>query len=133
MIAMKLQPNQIKRLSRIFIWIGVLAWAPYLTLVFMDKDVSILPFLAFHLTGILGGLRLRKMASEADGEPKKVVSKSKKISRIMIILGVSAWLPYLYLTNVQGQDVAIGPYLSVHLPLVVGGIAIQVREAFRKG
>ena len=133
MIAMKLQPNQIKRISRIFIWVGVLAWAPYLTLVFMGRDVSILPFLAFHLTGLLGGLRLRNMAAEAEGALKKVVSKSKKISRVMILLGVSAWFPYLYLINVQGQDVAIGPYLSVHLPLVIGGITIQIREAFRKG
>lgn len=90
MITMKLQPIQIQRLSKVYIWIGVLAWAPYLTLVFIDKDVSILPFLAFHLTGILGGLRLKKMVEEGEEKPKKTVSRSKRVSRVMIILGVLA-------------------------------------------
>lgn len=46
--------------SRILIYLGVLAWAPYLYLErILGQDVEIGPFLAVHLTGVLSGVALR--------------------------------------------------------------------------
>jgi uncharacterized membrane protein YjjB (DUF3815 family) len=46
--------------SRILIYLGVLAWAPYLYLErIQGLDVEIGPFLAAHLTGVLSGVTLR--------------------------------------------------------------------------
>ena len=46
--------------SRIMIYLGVLAWAPYFYLQrFAGQEVEIAPFLAAHLTGVLGGAALR--------------------------------------------------------------------------
>ncbi len=46
--------------SRILIYLGVLAWAPYFYLTrALGQETSIAPFLAAHLTGVLGGLALR--------------------------------------------------------------------------
>lgn len=44
----------------IMIYLGVLAWAPYFYLKnVLGQDVAIGPFLAAHLTGVLGGAALR--------------------------------------------------------------------------
>ena len=47
-------------LSRLLIYLGVLAWAPYFyqTRV-LGNDVEISPYLAAHLTGVLSGVALR--------------------------------------------------------------------------
>ncbi len=54
------QGRRRKLASRILIYLGVLAWAPYL---YLDRilglDVEIAPFLAAHLTGVLSGVALR--------------------------------------------------------------------------
>lgn len=42
------------------IYLGVLAWAPYFYLQrFAGQEVEVAPFLAAHLTGVLGGAALR--------------------------------------------------------------------------
>lgn len=46
------------------------------------------------------------------------------IGRILIILGVFAWAPYLYQTEILETPVAMGPYLAAHLTGVLGGIAL---------
>jgi hypothetical protein len=47
-------------LSKILIYLGVLAWAPYFYLEqTLGQDVSIGPFLTAHLLGVLGGALLR--------------------------------------------------------------------------
>ena len=52
-------PNR-RTLGAILIWLGVLAWAPYFYLEkVLGQDVEIGPFLAAHLTGVLGGAALR--------------------------------------------------------------------------
>ena len=46
--------------SRILIYLGVLAWAPYFYLTrVLGQETNIDPFLAAHLTGVLGGVALR--------------------------------------------------------------------------
>lgn len=50
-----------RRIGKILIWIGVLAWVPYMILKYgFGKDVSPFPFLAVHLSGIIPGSILRR-------------------------------------------------------------------------
>ncbi|MCL5429091.1 MAG: hypothetical protein M1347_04715 [Chloroflexi bacterium] len=52
--------HKLRWLSRILIYLGVLAWAPYFYLTRVaGVDTVIAPFLAAHLTGVLSGLGLR--------------------------------------------------------------------------
>lgn len=52
--------HKLRWLSRILIYLGVLAWAPYFYLTrAAGVDTVITPFLAAHLTGVLSGLGLR--------------------------------------------------------------------------
>lgn len=49
-----------KLASRILIYLGILAWAPYIYLDrIVGQDLEIGPFLAAHLTGVLSGVALR--------------------------------------------------------------------------
>ena len=118
-------PNR-RTLGTILIWLGVLAWAPFLTLAASDQPVSIFPFLAAHLAGVLGGAWLRSSADRAEGAIKVENGQRRRIvSRIMIYLGVLAWVPYFYLEKALGQDVEIGPFLAAHLTGVLGGAALR--------
>jgi len=110
----------------ILIWLGVLAWAPFLVLVANDRPVSIFPFLAAHLSGVLGGAWLRSSADRIEGV--KTVEHGQRrrlVSRIMIYLGVLAWAPYFYMEKVLGHDIQIGPFLAAHLTGVLGGAALR--------
>lgn len=111
------------------IWLGVSAWAPFLYFVSNDPPVSIFPFLAAHLIGVLGGAWLRSSADYMEGLDKLRAQHRQRwlfVSRIMIYLGVLAWAPYFYLEKVVGQDVELGPFLAVHLIGVLGGAALRV-------
>jgi len=115
-----------RTLGTILIWLGVLAWAPFLTLAASDQPVSIFPFLAAHLAGVLGGAWLRSSANRMEGVTKVGNGRLRRItSRIMIYLGVLAWAPFFYLEKVLGQDVEISPFLAAHLTGVLGGIALR--------
>ncbi len=110
----------------LLIWLGVLAWAPFFFLLATGRDVSIFPFLATHLAGVLGGAWLRSKAGhKAATGPRAQGRRRRIISRILIYLGVLAWAPYFYLDRVAGQDVAIGPFLAAHLTGVLGGAALR--------
>lgn len=112
----------------ILIWIGVLAWLPFFMLLAFGRSVTIFPFLAVHLTGVLGGWWLRTGADRLEGLDKvhdTFGRRRRLFSRILIYLGVLAWAPYFYLERVLGQDVAITPYLAAHLTGVLGGAAVR--------
>ncbi len=119
-------PLNRRTLGTILIWLGVLAWAPFIALAASDRPVSILPFLAVHLTGVLGGAWLRSSADRVEGAIKVENGRRRRIvSRIMIYLGVLAWAPYFYFEKVLGQDMEIGPFLVAHLTGVLGGAALR--------
>lgn len=112
----------------ILTWVGVLAWAPFLALVALQRPVSIFPFLAAHLVGVLGGVWLRSNADRMQGLDNSrdtFGARRRLISKIMIYLGVLAWAPYFYLERVLGQDVVITPFLAAHLTGVLGGAAVR--------
>ncbi len=47
------------------------------------------------------------------------------LGRVLILIGVGAWLPYFYLEGVAGQDVSVLPFLAVHLTGIFGGAALR--------
>jgi hypothetical protein len=118
-----------RTIGTIIIWLGVAAWLPFLVLVANKQSVSIFPFLALHLSGVLGGWWLRQSADRLDGlvQADSMKGRKRKIaSRILIYLGVLAWAPYLYLSKIVGQETAIGPFLAMHLTGVLSGVALRI-------
>ena len=112
-----------KTLGTISIWIGLLAWVAYLYLISIGNMVSIWPFLFVHLVGSMGGVKLRGPLPE---EQLAIGPRRRKISKVMIYLGVMVWLPYLYLDKVTGLAVSITPYLTAHLIGVIGGMIVRL-------
>ena len=118
-----------QKIGKVLLIMGVLAWAPFLILVAMGEEPSIYPFLAVHLTGVIGGTRLRSRGK--DGETKKR-SRRQIIGKILILLGVLAWAPYLYQKDVLGQPIEIGLFLTAHLTGVLTGIALLISVPLQK-
>lgn len=58
------------RLGSVFIWLGVLVWAPFILLRIMDEQPSMSLYLPLHLLGVVGGSRLRTFARKELGMPK---------------------------------------------------------------
>ena len=112
-----------QKMGKVLLIMGVLAWVPFLTLVAMGEEPSIYPFLVVHLTGVIGGTRLRARGS--DGESKKR-HRRQVIGRILILLGVLAWAPYLYQKDILGEPIEIGLFLTAHLTGVLTGIALLI-------
>ncbi|MCH7480199.1 MAG: hypothetical protein IIC79_02280 [Chloroflexi bacterium] len=111
-----------QEMGTVIVFLGVFVWVPYFFLLFSGKEAPIILFLILHLLGIFGGSKLR-------GKPAKEAmlfgKRRRKISRIMIYVGVLAWLPYYYIEGVIGQDVAITPFLFVHLAGIIGGVLVR--------
>jgi hypothetical protein len=114
----------------ILIYLGVLAWAPYFYLLSLGQDVSILPYLAAHLTGIFSGAWLRSRGVPAKGKDEN--RGLRLTSKVLIYLGVLAWAPYFYLTRVAGVDAVITPFLAAHLTGVLSGIGLRVYLQFHR-
>jgi hypothetical protein len=118
-----------RTIGTIIIWLGVAAWLPFILLTINKQPVSIFPFLALHLSGVLGGWWLRQSADRIDGlvQPNSTQGRRRKIaSRILIYLGVLAWAPYLYLSKIVGVETSIGPFLAMHLTGVLSGVALRL-------
>jgi hypothetical protein len=112
-----------KTVGKILIWIGVFAWMPYIVLVIKGIEISIWPFLIIHLVGSIGGGKLHGPLAE---DELIIGKRRRKASKILIYVGVMAWLPYIYLNDVLGQDVLITPYLIVHLTGVISGVLARL-------
>ena len=61
-----------------------------------------------------------------------MISRRQQVGRIMIILGVIAWAPYLYQKEILGRSIEITPYLTAHLTGVVGGITLLLSVPFTR-
>ncbi len=110
----------------LLILFGVLAWVPYFYYIGAGRDISIFPFLAAHLAGVLSGAWMRANANQDTGTSQSVSGRRRRIaSRVMIYLGVLAWAPYFYLSRVKGLEIDIFPFSIVHLTGVLGGVAVR--------
>ncbi|HZY45354.1 MAG TPA: hypothetical protein VFF70_11450 [Anaerolineae bacterium] len=115
------------------IWLGVLVWLPFIVLIMNKQSVSIFPFLALHLSGVLGGWSLRQSADRMEGSVQPASGKGRRrkiVSRVLIYIGVLAWAPYLYLDKIAGVETAIGPFLAAHLTGVLSGVALRLSVEF---
>lgn len=120
--------DQRRLLGTVLIWLGVLAWIPFLILLANDYQLSIFPFLGAHLAGVLVGARLRRSADGMEGidRSRETFGRTRKIiSTVLIYLGVLAWAPYFYLDRVLAIDPVITPFLAAHLTGVLGGAALR--------
>lgn len=114
------------RLGTILIWLGVLAWAPFILLRAMGEKPTFLLFLPFHLIGVIGGSRIRSIARRELGLSSPRRKFLHTAGHILILLGISVWAPYLYSKLVMGQPVEVMSYLPFHLLGVFGGVFLHI-------
>jgi hypothetical protein len=114
------------RLGTILVWLGVFTWAPFIFLRAIGEKPTFLLFLPFHLIGVIGGSRLRSVARRELGlsPPKKKLLHTA--GHILILLGISVWVPYLYSKLMLGQAVEVMDYLPFHLTGVLGGVFLHL-------
>jgi hypothetical protein len=112
------------RLGLALIWLGVLAWAPFVLLRISGEKPSLFWYLPFHLIGVIGGSRLRSVARRELG----ITPEPKNIWRILghglILTGVAVWVPYFYLKLIVQSPVNVMNYLPFHLTGIFGGITL---------
>jgi hypothetical protein len=56
------------------------------------------------------------------------MSRRKRWGRALILLGVAVWVPYFTLKYLGHNDVALGPFLTVHLLGVIPGALLARGE-----
>jgi len=110
------------RIGLILIWVGVLTWLPFILMRANNQKPSIFWFLPFHLVGVVGGSRLRKMARGELGAEAPARNTFRTIGHSLIFLGILVWGVYFYLKLVAGQSVEVGDFLPYHLTGIFGGI-----------
>ena len=114
------------RLGTILIWLGVLTWVPFIFLRAIGEKPPFLIFLPFHLIGVVGGSSLRSVARRQLGMQPPVRRSLHTVGHILVLLGISVWLPYLYLKLVLGQPVDVMDFLPFHLTGVLGGVFLHL-------
>lgn len=113
------------KFGKYLVWLGLLAWVPYILARALQVELTVIPFLAAHLTGVLGGIWMRR-GGERPAAPTKREKFLKQFSTILILLGVSAWAAYFGLEWITGVEREIKPFLIVHLSGVLSGAGIKV-------
>ncbi len=114
-------PRTRYRLGQALIWVGVLAWGPYLLLRLWGYAPSLWAFLPFHLTGVLGGARLKAAARRRLGLPPPRRDFPRLAGRGLIALGALVWAVYFTRKLAFGHPVDARAYLPFHLTGVLGG------------
>ena len=110
------------RVGLILVWVGVLAWLPFILMRASGIYPSIFWFLPFHLTGVIGGSRLRAAARREMGADAPKRNAFRTIGHILIFLAISIWGVYFYLKLVLGQPLEVGDFLPYHLTGIFAGI-----------
>jgi len=118
--------EQKAKYSNIFIWIGVLAWVPYIAARIAQIDISGIPFLIVHLIGVLGGIVLRRQAAEGAAPPSERIQRFKMISTVLLVIGVSVWAVYFGLEWITGLEREVTPFLITHLSFVLTGAGTKM-------
>lgn len=112
------------RLGSVFIWLGVLVWAPFIILRIMGEQPSMGLYLPIHLLGVMGGSRLRAFARKELGIPKPQKTRLQLLGHGVIWAGILVWAPYYYLKVFASQPVDVMDYLPYHLIGVLGGVVL---------
>ncbi len=114
------------RLGTGLIWLGVLAWLPFIVLQIAGAKPSLLWFLPFHLIGVVGGARLRSSAREEMETPPAKKDLFHIFGYGLIYAGILVWAPYFYLKIITDQGVEVMSFLPYHLAGVLGGLLLLV-------
>jgi hypothetical protein len=114
------------RLGTTLVWLGVLAWVPFIGLRIAGYTPSPLWFLPFHLVGVIGGSRLR--LASCDKGKKNSGSKNwfRTIGHTLILLGVLVWAVYFYQKLVLDRPVEAVQFLPYHLTGVLSGVGFVI-------
>jgi len=118
------------RAGLLLIWVGVLTWLPFIVMRASGYKPSLFWFLPFHLIGVIGGSRLRKVAREEMGADAPKKNTFRTIGHSLIFLGILVWGVYFYLKLVAGQPVEVGDFLPYHLTGIFGGITFLTMGYF---
>jgi len=112
------------RLANIMIWIGVLAWVPFILLRVAGEKPNILWFLPFHLLGVVGGSRLKAAARRELGEATPRKTRLRTLGHILVFTGIMVWVVYFFLKLVLHMPVEVSQFLPYHLTAMLSGVAI---------
>ena len=110
------------QIGLVLIWMGVLTWLPSIVMRASGSKPSLLWFLPFHLAGVIGGSRLRKVAREEMGIDVPGKNAFRTVGHRLIFLGILVWGVYFYLKLVAGRPVEVGDFLPYHLTGILGWI-----------
>ena len=120
------------RLGMALIWIGVLAWAPFIAMRIAGYTPSLLWFLPFHLLGVVGGSRMRSAARKEMGYVKKKKTALRTVGHSLLLIGIMVWVPYFYLKLFTQTPVEVTQFLPVHLFFVLSGITLMLISSVLK-
>ncbi|HBX68474.1 MAG TPA: hypothetical protein DEH25_03570 [Chloroflexi bacterium] len=120
------------RLATALIWVGVLAWVPFIILRVAGQKPSLYLFLPFHLLGVIGGPRLRAMARKEMGAAPPQKSKLYAIGQILVLGAILVWMPYFYLTLIAKAPVEVSQFLPFHLTGLLSGLGLLLVDFLRQ-
>ncbi|MBI3160680.1 MAG: hypothetical protein HYZ26_13865 [Chloroflexi bacterium] len=109
--------------------LGVAVWIPYLAAVFSESHPPIAPFLALHLTLVLGGVRVKRTGS--GGIPPRRGARYR-VGTMLVVAGVLVWAPYLYNKYILHDPLVITPFLVSHLSGVVLGGFLRLSDGSKE-
>jgi len=124
--------EQRAKLGTALIWMGVLAWVPFIVMRTVGYTPSLLWFLPIHLLGVVGGSRMRSAARKEIGVIKRKKTTLRTIGHSLIFFGILVWVPYFYLKLFTQTPVVVTQFLPVHLLFVLSGITLLVISSLLK-
>lgn len=120
------------RLGTVLVWVGVLTWVPFIILRATGSTPSLFWFLPFHLFGVIGGSRLRKLAHREMKSRPAPQSKLRTMGHLLIFIGIMVWGIYFYLKFFTQIPVGVGQFLPFHLIGVLSGAFLLLVNFFLK-
>lgn len=115
-----------EQIGRMLVWLGVLTWVPYILLTIAGRSLPILPFLTVHLTGVIGGTKLRRSKISGSSEQSRsIMPLQRRISNALFLIGIITWGVYFLMKSYLREQVEIMPFLIIHLSGIFGGILLR--------
>ena len=120
------------RIANLMIWIGVLAWVPFILLRIGGEKPNIFWFLPFQLLGVVGGSRLKSASRRELGESAPKNTRLRRLGHILVFTGIMVWVVYFFLKLVAHYPVEVGQFLPFHLTAMLSGVAILFINFWRE-
>jgi len=120
------------RMANVMIWIGVLAWVPFILLRIAGEKPNILWFLPFHLLGVVGGSSLKSVSRRELGEDVPKNTRLRRLGHILVFTGIMVWVVYFFLKLVVHYPVEVSQFLPYHLTAMLSGVAVLFINFWRE-